>query len=338
MEPKCNLSGRIQRGRTLKHDWGNNAMQDVEQTTWWSSLYTPERGRRVARTTTDGQSSSVSWFAPSPGNDYKPIPSPDGSMVAFFRVTNGADNETGDVSLWRSKICVMNIDGSDLRELTDDAHFNGNLHWSRDGTNRITWWRITNLSGRPGDYSRVKIWRTSPTAQPGEEEMLSDPKDPDYVREFGYSHLRDGRLFLRRGSKRYFLMTANPVGSPQYEPLNYPNAPMYLHKASISHDETRISYMKQTLEELPRSEYMGAVICIADFDAASLTIRNEVEITRPSHERIIWYTSFSPDDQSLIYADAGRIMLYDLKAGTTRQVSTDDAMEHRYPNFAGSVK
>lgn len=313
-------------------------MEHSEPITWWSSLYTKETGRRIAKTTSDGERSTVSWFADSSFNDYKPITSPDGSMIAFFRVTNGADKETGDVSLWRSKICVMNADGSDLRELTGDAEFNGNLHWTRDGTDRITWWRITNLSGRPNDYSRVKIWRTSPDAWPGQEEMLSDPDGPAHFREFGYSHLRDGRLFMRRGSKKYFLMTPDPVGTPRYEPISYPTLPMYLHKVSISHDETKISYMKQTLDELPTSEYLGAVICIADFDAANCTITNEIAITEPTHERIIWYTSFSPDDQLIIYADNGRILPYDIAASTTRQVSTDDTMEHRYPNFDGSVK
>ena len=157
----------------------------AEPITWWSSLYTKERGRRLARTTSDGERSSVDWFLESNHNDYKPITSPDGRYIAFFRVTNDADKETGDVSMWRSKICVMNIDGSNMRELTGDAEFNGNLHWTRDGTNRITWWRISNYSGKPGDYSRVKIWRTHPDAKPGEEEMLSDPSGPDYFREFG---------------------------------------------------------------------------------------------------------------------------------------------------------
>ncbi|MBX3485117.1 hypothetical protein [Phenylobacterium sp.] len=313
-------------------------MDKAKEVVWWSSLYTADRGRRIAKTISDGHDSMVNWFADSAFNDYKPIPSPDGSMVAFFRVTNEADKNTGDVSLWRSKICVMNADGSNLRELTGDAEFNGNLHWTRDGTNRITWWRITNLSGLPGDYSWVKIWRTSPDAKPGQEEMLSDPRDPAHFREFGYSHLRDGRLFMRRGSKKYFLMTPNPVGYPKYDQISYADSPMYLHKATISHDETKISYMKQTLELLPKSEYMGSVICVADFDPDNLSIKNEVAITKASYDRIIWYTSFSPDGRSLIYADAGRIMLYDISDGSTRQISTDDAMEHRYPNWDGSVK
>jgi hypothetical protein len=31
-------------------------------------------------------------------------------------------------------------------------------------------------------------------------------------------------------------------------------------------------------------------------------------------------------------------MLYDLASGSTRQMSTDNTMEHRYPNFDGSIK
>ena len=305
---------------------------------WWASVYSPEKGRRLAKTVSDGETSEIFYYQDSQFFDYKPITSPDGSMVAFFRVTNEKDKETGDVSLWKSKICVMDVDGTNLRELTGDDDFNGNLHWSRDGTNRITWWRITNLSGMPNDYSRVKIWRTHPDAKPGEEEMLSDPNDPEHYREFGYSHLKDGRMFMRRGSKKYFLLTPDPVGSPVYEPIEYPNAPMYLHKASISHDETKISYMKQTMENLPKGEYMGGQLCIADFDAASLTISNEVAFTQPNWERIIWYTSFSPDDRQIIYADQGRIMLYDIAAGSHQQVSTDDALEYRYPNFDNSIK
>ena len=168
--------------------------------------------------------------------------------------------------------------------------------------------------------------------------MLSDPNDPEHYREFGYSHLKDGRMFMRRGSKKYFLLTPDPVGTPVYEPIEYPNARMYLHKASISHDETKISYMKQTMENLPKGEYMGGQLCIADFAAQNLTISNELAFTEPNWERIIWYTSFSPDDAQIIHADQGRIMLYDIDTGTHQQVSTDDSLEYRYPNFDGSIK
>jgi hypothetical protein len=78
-------------------------------------------------------------------------------------------------------------------------------------------------------------------------EIFDDPNDPEYYREYSHSHLKDGRLLVLRGSKRHFLMTPDPVGSPTYEPIAYENDPMHLHKISISHDETKISYMKQII-------------------------------------------------------------------------------------------
>lgn len=112
---------------------------------------------------------------------------------------------------------------------------------------------------------------------------------------------------------------------------------MYLHKASISHNETKISYMKQTMENLPKGEYMGSVLVLADFDANARLISNEVEFTAPNWERIIWYTSFSPDDRQIIYADGGAIMLYDIASGSHHRM-TAPGLEYRYPNFDGSIK
>ncbi len=310
----------------------------IEPITWYGSVYSQERGRQIARTTSDGVDSTVEYLTDGKYWAYKPITSPDGTQIAFFIVTNEMDKETGDVSLWKSKICVMNPDGSDIRVLTGDAEFNGNLHWTRDGTNRIVWFRITNKSGEPMDLSMVKIWRTSPDAIPGDEEMLSDPNDPEYFREYSHSHLKDGRLFVLRGSRRHFLMTPDPVGSPKYEPIAYDHDPMHLHKICISHDETRISYMKQTLEDLPKDEYMGGIVCYADFDPSIPAITNEVEIHAPDYHRIIWYSSFSPDDRQILFTDNGKVMLHDITAKTNIKVSTDDALEHRYPNFDKSVK
>lgn len=306
--------------------------------TFYASVYSEARGRQIAKTISDGESSTIEYLTEGKFNAYKPITSPDGSKIAFFICTNEMDKETGDVSLWKSRICVMNPDGSDVRELTDDTFFNGNLHWTRDGTNRIVWFRITNKSGKPMDYSVVKIWRTTVDASPGDEEMLSDPSDPEYFREFSHSHMKDGRLFVLRGSKRHFLMTPDPVGEPKYEPIAYENDPMHLHKICISHDETKISYMKQKMEDLPNDEYMGGICCYADFDPSVPSITNEVEIHEPDYHRIIWYTSFSPDDTQILYTDSGKIMLHDIATKTNVKVSTDDTLEYRYPNFDGSIK
>lgn len=307
----------------------------AEKVTWLASVWTEEKGRRIARTTYDGATATITYLTESQYGDYKPVTSPDGGKIAFFRVTNEMDKQTGDVSVWRSRLCVMNHDGTDLRELTDDTYFNANLHWTRDGTNRITWFRIINDTGEPNTYSSIKIWRTSPDAKPGDEELLSDS---EYPHEISHSNLKDGRIFLMRGHKDNFLMTPNPTGKPTYEKLSYPFDPMHLHKVCISHDETKISYMKQTMENLQNDEYMGSIICYADFDAATLAITNEVEITEQDYKRIIWYTSFSPDDKCIIYIDNGKTMLHDIASGTNKQISTDDSVEYRYPNYLGSIK
>ncbi len=311
----------------------------ANKVTFYSSVWSKEKGRRIALTVSDGESATNTYLTESLYGDYKPITSHDRSKIAFFRVTNEMDKQTGDVTLWKSRICVMNPDGSDVRELTDDTYFNGNLHWTRDGTNRITWFRITNETGEPNTYSKVKIWRTSPDAKPGDEELLSDPTHPEYFREFGHSSLKDGRLFVLRGSKRNLLMTPDPVGKPTYQEISYPFEEMHLHKICISHDETKISYMKQTMENLKKGdEYMGATLCYADFDASIPAITNEVEFTRQDFKRIIWYTSFSPDDKQIIYADNGQIWLHDIDSGMNTRLTTDDALEYRYPNYMDSIK
>lgn len=312
-----------------------------EPVVFYASVYSPERGRQIAKVTSDGETSTHEWLTEGKYNAYKPITSQDGKKIAYFICTNEMDKETGDVSVWKSKICVMNKDGSDQRELTDDVFFNGNLHWTRDGTNRITWFRIFNATGKPMDLTTVKTWRTTTDATPGDEEMLSDPNDPEYFREYGHSHLKDGRMFILRGSKRHFLMRPDPVGSPTYEPISYENDPMHLHKICISHDETKISYMKQTMEDLPKDEYMGGFVCVADFDANGPngpTITNEVELHEQNYKRIIWYSSFSPDDKQILYTDNGTVLLYDIATRESVKVSTDDTLEYRYPNFDDSVK
>ena len=54
--------------------------------------------------------------------------------------------------------------------------------------------------------------------------------------------------------------------------------------------------------------------------------------------RIIWYSSFSPDDKQILYTDNGKVMLHDIETNTNIKVSTDDSLEYRYPNFEGSIK
>jgi len=305
--------------------------------TWVASLRPHDKSssRRIAWTTSDGENSEITYLTDSEHNDYKPVISPNGKKIAFFRVTNGMDDVAeNDVTLWKSKICVMNVDGTGFKELTNDDYFNCNLHWTRDGSNMISWTRIINEPGTPNTHTWMGICWTSQDASPGDEVVLSDQPF-----EFGYSFLRDGRKLLRRHPSLYYLMTPNPEGSPSYERIEYMHDNMYLHKMTISQDETKISYIRLTEEELNATgEYMAGIICHADFDASIPKISNEIEITAYDINSISWYSSYSKDDSKIIYAHNGTIRMYDITSGNTTQISTEPAIEYRYPNYISSVK
>ncbi|MFC1584538.1 hypothetical protein ACFL5V_03210 [Fibrobacterota bacterium] len=310
-------------------------LQADARVTWVSSVRPSGDSRRIAWTSSDGITSDITYLTGGEHNDYKPVTSPDGSKIAFFRVINGMDDQAPeDVSLWKSKICVMNSDGTGFRELTGGEYFDTNPHWTRDGSNRITWSRIANPAGTPDTYSWMYVFRTTPESVPGDEVQLSGVNW-----EHSYSSLRDGRVFLRRGNTEYFLMTPNPGGPPVYQQISYPLSGMHLHKVSISHDEALISYMKITESDmLATGQFMGSVICYADFDQEAPAITNEVEITAQDWSSITWYTSFSPDDSRLLFAHNGVIVLYDIAAALYAVASTNTEVEYRYPNYLGSVK
>lgn len=291
--------------------------------TWISSAMPPGSSRRIARTTGDGKTSEITYLTDSPHNDYKPVISPDGTKIAFFRTYH----EDADFFLWNSAICVMNADGSDLRELTDHDLMNTEPYWTRDGSNRITWSRMIHSSRGP--YGTYAYW-TASDAQPGDEQQISATNG-----EWSNSSLRDGRVFIKRGNA-YFLMTPNPGGEPSYEEIRYPDTYHYLHKVAISNDETMIAYMKKI--DPGGDDYLGAEIVYAGFDASAPAIADEVAFVPKDESKLSWYVSFSPDNKYLIYAEDGKIMQHDVAAGTTRQVSTLSDVYYSYPTYLGSVK
>jgi|TARA_Y100000310_G_scaffold169868_2_gene170076 hypothetical protein len=291
--------------------------------TWVSSAMPPGSSRRIARTTSDGETSEITYLTDSPYNDYKPVINPDGTKIAFFR----AYREDADFFLWRSAICVMNADGSDLRELTGHDLMNTEPYWTRDGTNRITWSRmIRNSENPPGTY----VYWTASDAQPGDEQQISAT---GY--EWSNSNLKDGRVFVKRRTE-YFLMTPNPGGEPTYEPISYPDSYHYLHKGSISNDETMIAYMKKV--DPSGDDYLGAEIVYADLDISAPAISNEVAFVPKDESKFSWYVSISPDNKHIIYAEDGTIMQHDVAAETSIRVSTLSDVYYSYPTYLDSVK
>jgi Tol biopolymer transport system component len=291
--------------------------------TWVSSARPSGGSLHIARTTSDGMTSEITYLTDSPHNDYKPVISPDSTKIAFFR----SYDEGSDFFLWNSSICVMNVDGSDFRELTGHDFMNTEPYWTRDGSNRITWSRmIPSSEGTYGTY----VYETDWDAQPGDERQISATNW-----EWGNSSLKDGRVFVKQGNA-YFLMTPNPGGSPRYELISYPDSYYYLHKVTISNDETMIAYMKKI--DPAGDDYLGSEIVYAKFDASVPAITNEVVFVPKDKSKLSWYVSISPDNKFLIYAQDGKIMLHNVATSSKNQISTMNDVEYRYPTFEGSVK
>jgi len=296
------------------------------------------------------------YFTDPELDDYKPVPSPDGSRIAFFRVIDYGDGQ--DIT-WKTKICVMNADGTGFRELTSGDYMDTNPMWTRDGSDKIVWTRMEGkttalkwLIGTAIPLGMHVYW-TSPEAEPGEEERISGTGLKHYM-EFVYSGLKDGRLLVRRDVvNQYYLMTPAPYnnGEAKYEKISCPYKKTLLHKMTVSMDETKIGYMKVAnagpITNATGAAYSKSVLAIADFDVENLVIENEVEITECNENNNNWYISFAPDADKLIYACAGdcpegpskgQIFQYDLDTGAITKVSGNDELEYRYPAIKGVVK
>jgi hypothetical protein len=291
----------------------------------WISSAMPAATLRIARTVSDGKVSEITYLTESPHNDYKPVISPDGSKIAFFRTYQ----EDPSFFKWRSSICVMNADGSDLRELTAHDFMNTEPYWMRDGSNRIIWSRMVDADqGQRGTY----VYWTRADAKPGDEEQISATNW-----EWTNSSLKDGRIFVKKRDG-YFLLTPNPGGTPRYQEIAYPDSYHYLHKGSIANDETMIAYMKKL--DPQGDDYLDAEIVYAAFDAdaSAPTIRDEVTFVPLDRTKFSWYVSIAPDNSRMLYAEDGKIMEYDVAARSARQLSTRSDVQHRYPTYMGTCK
>jgi hypothetical protein len=185
---------------------------------------------------------------------------------------------------------------------------------------------IDATEGQKGTYPYWTFW----DGQPGEEQQISATNW-----EWSNSSLQDGRVFVSRQQK-FYLLTPDPGGTPTYDEISYPDSYHYLHKLTISNDETMIAYMKRVAHG--GDTYRDSEIVYADFDPAIPAITNEVVAVPMDQSTFAWYVSISPDNKYLIYAEDGKIMLHDVDTGVNSQISTLNNVQYRYPTFVGSVK
>lgn len=264
--------------------------------------------------------------------DFKPSWSTTGDKLTFFRrISKG---KTGFTS-WRTKICVANTDGTDLRELTTGEYPDLNPTWTRDGSNMIVFNRLSTVPAW-----KNQIYIISPDDSLGEEQLVSHPSNQYY--EWANSTLKDGRIFIDRFNNDYaksFLLTPNPGNMGKYEEINRPDERLW-HKLSISPSETKVAYMLDNDRKL--WTYNDAVIAIAEFDKDKLTVNKPIIITEMNLENIYEYPRWTEDEKHLVY-DSNKsgnyqIYAYNLKNKTTIRVSPDSNRNYRFAHCENMPK
>lgn len=263
--------------------------------------------------------------------DYKPSWSKTGDRLTFFRfISKGRGFHT-----WRTKICVVNIDGNGFRELTtgDYPHFNPT--WTRDGSNMIIFNRRSTERGW-----KNQIFMIRPEGTVGDEQLISHPSNQYY--EWAFSALEDGRIFIdRKGSDfaKSFLLTPNPGKLGKYEEIKRPTEKLW-HKLSVSPSETKVAYMLDIDRKL--YTYRDVVIAIADFDIANLKVENQLIITDMNKDYTYEYPRWTKDESCVIYdsnkSGKYQIYAYHLEQKTTSRISPDINNDYRFGNFKNVPK
>jgi Tol biopolymer transport system component len=253
--------------------------------------------------------------------DFKPSWSRTDNRLVFFRRLK----DDPDVKNWITAMCVINTDGTGFHQLSDGTHTDFNPTWTRDGSNTPVWNR--KVKGKLSYH----IMGSKVGGKPGEEIALTDPSYHAWV----HSALSDGRLFVAathpKQGRGYYLMTPNAGGEPKFEHVECELADKgILDRISVSPSESKICFEYQTGFKY---EFPGRTLYVADFDVKQRTISNLKSFANAEGKRIWFaYPRWTKEESSIVYHAGGKLFLYTLGDGTTKQVSTDDKADYRYPH------
>lgn len=109
-----------------------------------------------------------------------------------------------------------------------------------------------------------------------------------------------------------------------------------LDRVSIAPSETKICF-EYTIGF--RHKVPGRTLYVADFDPQHRIITN-VKPFANEEGKNVWfaYPRWTKDESAIVYHAGGKLFLYTLSDGSTKQVSTDDKADYRYPHGEASPK
>jgi len=260
--------------------------------------------------------------------DFKPSWSKTGDMLIFFRRVK---NDPVVVK-WKTKICIINADGTGYHELTDGKSTNFNQTWTRAGTNTPIWNRRNLKTGG------FMIMKSKVGAKPGQEVCITNPK----YHHWAYSCLIDGRILVQCTHPKqgwgYFLMTPKPGGKNIYQRIDTAGLAKkgLLDRISISPSEDKVCFEHQIGH---RHDPIGRTLFVADFSAKKLAFSNVKAIANPERKKR-WYAypRWTKGEKAIVFHATPELHLYTLKSGVTTKVSTNPRAEYRYPHGEGMPK
>ena len=267
--------------------------------------------------------------------------SPDGKWIVFSKVLN----ETQDVSLWKTAICIVRPDGSGFRQLTSGSFADYDPTWSREGSNFI----ILNRFSR--EKWKCFIYRTGVNSKPGEEELISDPE----YSEYGHSYTKDGRILANSDREKdrmlSYALSSGPESDGFYKPpilyfltpetgkigkyerlkFSYKLYP-WASRLALSMDESRIVYELDS--PYGSFSYNGHPIVFARIDVKDGVVSNPVTVSQTRFDHISIHPVFSADGKGIVYFSnkSGKYQLYfyDFQTRTTKIISLNPGQDIKY--------
>lgn len=77
----------------------------------------------------------------------------------------------------------------------------------------------------------------------------------------------------------------------------------------------------------------GRTLYVADFDVKARTITNAKPFANEERQKVWFdYPRWTKDGAAIVYMAGGKLFLYTLADGSTKQVSTDPKADYRYPH------